>query len=216
MRMKHIYSLIFSLAFASISFAQDYQWHVSTDQQPGATLIEEFTGIHCGYCPQAHKISADLIKAQPDKVNVIAVHAGGFSTPNHDEPDFRTDLGEELNNHFEITGYPSGVVNRAEYNGSVILDRSWWVYACRDYDKSNAAINLYATAKYDNASRELTVEVEGYRHDDATDAKLAVALLQNNIIGPQSGGGLGREYIHHHMLRDYLTDSYGDTVEFDG
>ena len=70
--------------------------NVSTEQQYKNVLVEEFTGIHCGYCPQAHKIAAGLLKAQPEKVHVIAIHAGSFSVPHSDEPDFRIKEGKEI------------------------------------------------------------------------------------------------------------------------
>ena len=60
--------------------------NVSTEPEYKKVLIEEFTGIHCGYCPQAHKIVAEILKAQPENVYAIAVHAGQYAVPNSDEP----------------------------------------------------------------------------------------------------------------------------------
>ena len=32
---------------------------VSTEEQPRGVLLEEFTGINCGYCPQGHATKAE-------------------------------------------------------------------------------------------------------------------------------------------------------------
>ena len=37
-------------------------YHVSTEVQHRHAVLEEFTGIHCVYCPQGHKIAASLLE----------------------------------------------------------------------------------------------------------------------------------------------------------
>ena len=48
--------------------------------------------------------------------------------------------------------------------------------------------------------------MEGYYTTDEQTEKqyLNVVWTQDNIMGPQSGGGVGEEYIHRHMLRGFL------------
>lgn len=188
--------------------------NVSTEQQYKNVLVEEFTGIHCGYCPQAHKIAAGLLKAQPEKVHVIAIHAGSFSVPHSDEPDFRIKEGKEINDYFEISGYPAGMLNRQRYDDRIIISRNSWGTIAHMQTQEYAPVNLWMNASYDDATRTLTVDVEGYytADVDADYNLLNVVVTENNIMGPQSGGGMGSEYMHQHMARAYLTSTWGEQI----
>ena len=77
-----------------------------------------------------------------------------------------------------------------------------------------APVNLWMNSSYDDATRTLTIDVEGYYTSDvdATSNRLNVVLTQSNIMGPQSGAGMGDEYMHKHMAREYLTSTWGEEI----
>lgn len=212
--MKNYYLFLATmLLVCSTSFAQ---YQVSTEVQPKNALLEEFTGINCGNCPDAHKITANLLLAQEHTFYAIAIHSGYYASPFPDQPDFRTEEGEELDATFTSgSGYPCGMINRHTFVGSIpIMSRSNWTLCAKQIHQEDAPVNLYATATYSASDAQLTVHVEGYytADVDAPQNLLTVALTQNNIKGPQSGGGVGSDYVHQHMLRDYLTPLWGDTI----
>jgi len=62
--------------------------------------------------------------------------------------------------------------------------------------------------------RELTVHVESYYTGNSPSStnKLNVALLQNNTLGPQTGGGMSDEYVHQHRLVYLLTGQWGEDI----
>ena len=212
--MKNLY-LLFVTAILTCNFSIA-QYQVSTDVQPKNILLEEFTGINCGNCPSAHKIAANLLLAQENTFYSIAIHSGYYASPFSDQPDFRTPEGEELDATFASgSGYPCGMINRHTFAGtSPIMSRSNWTLCGKEIHQENAPVNLYVTSTYSAADAQLTVHVEGYytADVDAQQNFLTVALTQNNIRGPQSGGGVGSDYLHQHMLRDYLTPLWGDTI----
>lgn len=212
--MKNLY-LLFVTAILTCNFSIA-QYQVSTDVQPKNILLEEFTGINCGNCPSAHKIAANLLLAQENTFYSIAIHSGYYASPFSDQPDFRTPEGEELDATFASgSGYPCGMINRHTFAGtSPIMSRSNWTLCAKEIHQENAPVNLYVTSTYSAADAQLTVHVEGYytADVDAQQNFLTVALTQNNIRGPQSGGGVGSDYLHQHMLRDYLTPLWGDTI----
>lgn len=191
-------------------------YHVSADVQRRKALLEEFTGIHCGYCPQGHAIGNRLVAAQPDSVFVINVHTGPYADPGSDEPDFRTEFGDSMREEFEVSGYPCGTVNRHafEAGGSVITSRSMWAQNCKTVRSEDALVNLWMSSRFDGATRQLSVKVEGYYTgtSDMTENRLNVAWTQTNILGPQLGAGMGDEYVHRHMLRGYLTPDWGEVL----
>lgn len=210
---NHYLILATALLVCNISMAQ---YNVSTEVQPKNILIEEFTGINCGNCPDAHKIISNLLLAQEHTIYAIAMHAGYYATPFSDQPDFRTEEGDVLDATFAAgSGYPCGMVNRHTFAGTTpISSRSNWTLYAKEAHQENAPVNLYVTSTYSAADAQLVVRVEGYytADVDAQQNLLTVALTQNNIKGPQSGGGVGSDYIHQHMLRDYLTPLWGDTI----
>ena len=57
-----------------------YAWNVGTEATHKSVIIEEFTGIHCGNCPDGHKRAAALQRMHPDNLFVVAIHAGSFAT----------------------------------------------------------------------------------------------------------------------------------------
>lgn len=210
--MKNTIATIITSFIATTTLcAQD----VSTAIENKNVLLEEFTAIHCGYCPQGHAIGNRLKSAQPDNVYVIAIHSGNLAEPGLDEPDYRTTYGSMLDAEFEVSGYPSGTVNRHAFNNRLLSNRSEWASYTKELRQETAIVNLLAKSEYDGNTRRLTVHVEGYYTDNSKKEqnKLNVVLTQNNIQGPQAGGGVGNEYIHQHMLRDYITTDWGDVID---
>ena len=75
-------------------------------------VLEEFTGIHCGYCPDGHVIAQSIHAAYPQRTSLINVHTGGYANPSVGEPDFRTVFGSSLSSQSNVSGYPAGTINR--------------------------------------------------------------------------------------------------------
>lgn len=188
-------------------------WNVGTEPTGKSAVIEEFTGIHCPNCPDGHVRASELLRAHHGEVFTIAIHAGPFATPRVNEPNFITPEGTEIHDHFPVNGYPCGVVSRRDQGNGIVQGRGDWGPSARTITREESPVNLYAEAPYDADTRILRVKVEGYYTSGMNDPRLTVMLLQNNILGPQSGGMLGVEYPHRHILRDILTDNvFGDEI----
>lgn len=188
-------------------------WNVGTEPTPASALIEEFTGIQCPNCPDGHAIANMLTALHPEDVYTVAVHAGYFANPGPAQPNFITETGTAIHDYFGVYSYPCGDVNRHDYGSGTILGRANWGAACREALKNVSPVNLWSASSYDPTSKKLTVDVEAYLTDNMDDPRLTVWLLQSEILGPQSGGGLGEEYPHRHMLRAKLTDDdFGDAL----
>lgn len=226
MDVKQVLTLLTTMAclympefvYGNSSSDLDEEYSVSTDVSAKGVLLEEFTGINCGWCPQGHAIAAKLAKASSD-VYVVAVHAGSFSEPSPDEPDFRTEEGEEIVSKFNVeqSGYPSGMVNRHDYRdtGNPVCGRDLWKIYTKLNVSETAPVNLFVSSSYDGATRELAVHVEGYftAESQSGGQSLCVLWTQDNIKGPQNGGLMGDEYVHQHVLRGYITDLWGEALD---
>lgn len=210
--MRKIFTL---LVLFSVAIQLQSQVLVSTDPMPKNAILEEFTGIHCQYCPDGHAIAQSILNNNPGRAFVIAIHQGSFAVPSGSEPDYRTPFGDAIAGQTGLTGYPSGTVNRHVFSGSATaLNRGAWAGACDQIMQEASPVNVGITSEYEEASRQLTINVELYYTDNAPASSnfINVALIQDSVYGPQTGGGAGNNYRHMHMLRYMVTGQWGDEV----
>jgi hypothetical protein len=211
-----------------VNFAAIAQTIVDTIPMNRKAVLEEFTGIHCVYCPDGHKIADQLMQATPGDFFAINIHTGSYATPGAGEPDFRIAFGAPIAAQSGLTGYPAGTINRHLFAGmsqgsGTAQGRANWTATSATLRGLPSYVNLAAQASINLATRELTLLVEGYFTDTLAPAsmKLNVALLQNDIEGPQTGGSNfnpsqvlpNGNYNHKHMLRALLTGQWGITID---
>lgn len=216
--MRRVLQLVISAWLFACTAMAGGEYKVGTDIQKRKILLEEFTGLNCGWCPEGHKVSKQLLKALPGQAFAVAVHAGSFSTPGQGQADYRTDEGEALAAYLntELYGYPSGTVNRYDIgNGQIVTSRTMWISVARYLNQQDAPVNLYVESRYDGKTKKLAVHVEGYFTGDLpADAAQCLNVLwtQDDIVGYQNGGGAGDKYVHEHVLRGYVSKMFGDTL----
>lgn len=220
--MKKIFLLFAGTLLGFNSYAQ---LPVSTMPQNKKAVLEEFTGIYCTFCPAGHLIASNLMAANSGEFFAINVHVGSFAAPGAGDPDFRTSFGTSLANQSNLSGYPAGTVNRREFAGlqqngtGTAMSRSNWSNATGQIRSQAAYVNIAVDAQVDEQTRQLRVITQYYYTDSSSLAtnKLNVALLQNNIEGPQTGADAyypaniqpNGKYLHQHMLRHLLTGQFG-------
>ena len=187
-------------------------------------LLEEFTGVNCGYCPDGHRISDQLHATYGDKFLAINIHAGDNSGGY-----FNTPEGTALNSAFKISSYPSGVISRELVNtGTKVvfgISRSSWGDIASQIMAKPSYVNVAAKSTIDSASRKLTCEVQAYFTDSSPVAAglnfINIAIVQNNIWAKQSGAtnfypemydAATQKYRHNHMLRTLITGVDGEAM----
>lgn len=203
------------MAVLAISFSLKAQQYVSTEPSNRNVLLEEFTGRNCGYCPDGHVIANGIAQAHPDHFWAMNIHAGGFSPTSF--PNLNTDDGLTINNGFGISSYPNGVVNRTTSTG---IGRNQWTGYTNTQLNEAAECNVDGMVVINPASRLATITVEVYYTGNSSQSTnyLTVAMLQDSIWGSQSSGASnpsqwnGSQYCHMHVLRDIITDVWGDEI----
>jgi hypothetical protein len=200
---------------------------VNTSPENRNAVVEEWTGIHCGYCPTGHAAVQSAYTNNPGDVVAINFHSGGYAVPNAGEPDYRTPEGTIHDGAFSISGYPSSTLNRRTIGGS----QTYHPAGTNDADKVPAVlaetseVNMYMTATLDIVTRQLDVDVEYYYTSNAPNSTnyMNVAILQNNVQGPQVTYGSGNYnpggwinyptvYNHQHMFRGFMTGQWGAAI----
>jgi hypothetical protein len=171
-----------------------------------------------------------LKDANPNSVFLSRIHSGGYSYPNGpNEPDFNCLYGSAINTASGLAGYPAGTVNRATFSGiapqgnpgTTALSRFDWAAAAAQIMAQPAYVNLGVQATYDVSTGILTVNTETYyTSSTSNDNYLQVAVIENNVPGPQSGaqnynpgaiisGPWSPTYNHQHMFRHLMDGSNG-------
>ena len=221
--MKKLLLVNLSLLAGLSAYAQ---LPVSTTAEMKNVVLEEFTGIYCGYCPQGHAIANDIYDANPNDVVVINIHAGSYANPQGNDPDFRTPFGDAIANQSDLAGYPAGTVNRQVFAGmemnagGTAMSRSNWESTSNTVLGQASYVNVALEGTLDVVTRVLTVDVETHFTGVApSSVNLNVALLQNHVAGTQSGASGNPDqvledgnYEHNHMLRHLLTGQWGHVI----
>lgn len=208
-------SILFFLLWAPVVGAQTI---VSTAPENAKVILEEFTGIYCVYCPQGHAIAQNIQNQNPGNVFLINIHQGSYANPSGNDPDFRTPWGNAIDAQSNLVGYPAGTVNRHYFPGTAqnggtgtAQSRGTWAATSNEILGNPSYLNMATEATIDVSTGEMTVLVESYYTGSSPEPSnfLNVALLQNNTLGPQTGGNAGNEYNHMHRLVDLITGQWG-------
>ncbi|NND88632.1 MAG: Omp28-related outer membrane protein [Flavobacteriaceae bacterium] len=192
---------------------------VSTTPENKKVIIEEFTGIDCVYCPDGHAIANNIANNNPGNVFIINIHQGSFAVPEPGERDFTTQWGDAIAAQTDLQGYPAATVNRHFFPGQsqgngTAMSRNQWTSASNSILAEASYVNLAVEATMDAPTNTMTIHVEAYYTGSSPQAtnKLNVAILQNNTLGPQTGGNMGNNYNHQHRLIDLVTGQWGEDI----
>lgn len=175
-------------------------------------VLEEFTGVRCVYCPEGHAIAQSILNKFPYRTVVINIHSGTFAEPMPGYPNYTTQFGDSIRMNANGFFYPSASLNRMELSIlRMALERYEWETYAGYVREMTSPVNLGVKSNFDPATRKLTVTVEAFYTADSPSPSgknfLHVALLENKVIGYQSGGVYN--YSHNHMLRWLLTGQWG-------
>lgn len=222
--MKKLYALSAAVCISGSLFAQ---LPVSTAPGNKKSILEEFTGIYCQYCPDGHKIANTIAAANPGNFFPVNIHTGGYANPQAGAPDFRTADGDIIANQpgMGITGYPQGAINRRVWSPATVMaeSRSLWTGHAGTVIGESSYVNVAGEATLDVVTRQLVIDMEAFytANGPAGGNKYTVMLLQDNVNGPQTAGATYNptyvnadgSYRHMHMLRDVINPTaLGDAI----
>jgi hypothetical protein len=199
----------------------------STTMGTRTALLEDFTGVRCGYCPDGHvRAEAAQTALGKDKFIIMCVHGGSYATPTTGWANFTTAFGTSLINQSSVAGYPAGTMNRlpaVDLGGKaqsttvltgLAMSRGDWDPTGRFVNTMFAPVNIGTSASFDAASRELTVKVDVYYVANETKPNnINVALLQSKLMAKQSGDPTPNDlYSQSHVLRHLITGQWGTPI----
>lgn len=184
-------------------------------------LMEEFTGVRCVNCPQAQSEIKNLQTAAiyGEDLIVVSYHAGFFSEPyTESQKDFRTAAGTEVLNFLKTPiGYPSGVVNRKQFEGErslQLIQFATWGGFIGQVLAEEASIAIDLSTSYNSTNRSLEIEVGTIPLERISEPlNITVLITENNIQDAQlTADGVINDYAQTHTFRTTITDIFGEAL----
>jgi hypothetical protein len=190
-------------------------------------LLEDFTGHKCVNCPEwgifAHELAAEL----DHKLIIISIHAGYYATPDASgdyTADLRTDAGTQLYEDFQIFANPTGLINRDEYNGSILVYPDYWEEAINTQLEKDPVATLSVKNKYFPNLNTVVIDLNAVALSDIEGKyKVAVYLTEDHVISPQKNNNpeVGPtpdwlDFEHMGLLRGAINTTYGAYISENG
>jgi hypothetical protein len=179
-------------------------------------LLEDYTGHECPNCPAAATIAHSQEAYYHGKLIVLAVHAGYYALPGTGEfaADFRTTAGEAWNTDFQVSAYPSGMIDRKEFNGHQVLGSAEWVTDIASIINQAPALNMLITNTYDTSSRTVySLIYSQFLRSLPGSYNITVCVVEDNMISAQdSVSTIIHNYVFKDVLRGSVNGTYGEIL----
>lgn len=235
--MKKIFTLLAAslLAFAScdkiesdnyLRFAgQSGTWYdgngVENPQQ--RVFLEKYTGVKCVNCPTADEVITASLEKYDGQLIAVAIHdSSNFSIPYPNNPDLRSEAGNQWSRYFGIRAsgsYPAAMINRPKNgDGYEIIDPGAGVDAhIERYINNTPTVGIEVASSWENGMALIDVDIE-YLTDVDAEQTLTVFIMEDGIVAKQKlpEGDPDPNYVQNHVLRTVITDIWGDEVKADG
>ena len=189
-------------------------------------LLEEFTGHLCPNCPAGKEVSEELKGIYGNRIVVMSIHTGIFARPIPDgfENDYRTAEGGAIATAFGVNQYPVGMVNRKNFDGSVVLSPSAWGSAVAEIIEEEPPLRIQIQNSYNSSNRYLEVSLNTtILIEQEGQYFLSVFLLEDGMISPQKTDnetdypdGIIYDYEHNNVLRAAINSTWGEKLTDEG
>jgi hypothetical protein len=182
-------------------------------------LLEDFTGHDCGNCPTAHQIAYGILNNHPERVSMVAIHAGTLAQPY--PPQYPADYTTPEGTYYLLTQVgademPRGRINRNPGAGTA-LSPGLWVNRTNQALETSAAVQLQLATNYSAQNNHLSVHVNHQWFNGLSgDYRLVIMVTENKIVSPQLWYNHTPEHVdeyeHNHMLRTTVSGATGRVV----
>jgi len=213
--------LFFALNSCDIIKEPYLETESSPDNNIRKVVLEEYTGHQCPNCPAGAALARKLQEFYGDKCIIISYHSGFYARTSISFPvDYRTTEGSELDAFFKVQFYPSGMVNRAKINNTVLFGPVDWSEIMASHIRNKPDVSIEITSEYTESGRSLHARVKvNTLRDLSYKSCLCVYLTEDNLVSSQSisgdpsyPSGFIPDYRHMHVFRTSLNGVWGETV----
>ncbi|MCU0327852.1 MAG: Omp28-related outer membrane protein [Chitinophagales bacterium] len=180
--------------------------------QEKVALLEEFTGVTCINCPNAHTKIKELIGIYGAQLAVISIHnQDAFTNPIKDtDPALYNEYANAIGTFFGSPAKPSGGVDRVKNaNGSLVFGLSDWQSLIEERLQVAPKINLSLEKLSSTEFPLVKAKIEFTESIDAP-VNYTLALVENKIKAAQKFPNKTEyDYYHYEVLRKIYTNKLG-------
>ncbi len=180
-------------------------------------FLEIFTGYKCTNCPAQTKEGLEGLAASKlsEKTVIMKIHQGFFAKPSGSKfkLDFQTQVGNTLGTKFAILGYPTGIVDRKQFNSSYSVSPSDWRSKV-GLVPTKADVDIKISKVYDATGRNLKISIVSSLYSNTINKLNASAyIVEDSISYWQVDDGVDiPNFIHRHVLRDAFSSANGEDL----
>lgn len=178
-------------------------------------FLEEFTGQLCGNCPRVAGYVHDMLQKEEfaDRV-IVACHHSGYGSDM-----FTSEADKEYLVFYGGGSYaPAAMIDRTEQADGVPaflpLSQTYLEELVRNRMSDPAFYDLSLDVNKSDNTVVVDVDMERLATDDGP-RYINVYLMEDEIIGYQSGADNESSYEHNHVIRAY-SSVWGEPVAWDG
>ena len=181
---------------------------------PRKFLLEHFTSANCNQCPMGMKYIVEYLDKQTTPYVWVSHHAV-YGTDEYTIPASNA----IAMNYLGMNTVPSVVFNRSKQDGLMVIG-AWNIEKLVVKDDTVAEASVVIEHQFDVATRRLDVTVSGQvANTDRQEYLLSILIKENGLVGRQEDaycswkGAKWQEYMHPRVVRDFVTATFGDTVQ---
>lgn len=191
-------------------------------------LVEKYTGPKCVNCPTADQKLNEAHERIGDQMVILAITpGGGDGLPYTGQPNVSTEDGDQwaiaYGGSVNMT-LPFVIVDRVNtethtFSGGNTVSGVEGLVNDIIAQEPLVAVEVSANSAADGKIN-IDVAVNYLQACDST-LTLTLALMEDSLVyyqagTPSNGGSLQLEYRHNHMLRDVITDVWGNDIQAEG
>ena len=181
---------------------------------PRKFLLEHFTSANCNQCPMGMKYIVEYLDKQTTPYIWVSHHAV-YGTDEYTIPASNA----IAMNYLGMNTVPSVVFNRSKQDGLMVIG-AWNIENLVVKDDTVAEASVVIEHQFDVSTRRLDVTVSGQvANTDRQEYLLSILIKENGLVGRQEDaycswkGTKWQEYMHPRVVRDFVTATFGDTVQ---
>jgi len=218
-----------SLFYACDTIEEPYYEDNVTVWNGRKSLILDFTGQRCGFCPDGHRVIEQLESTYPDAVVPIAVHCSflGLAVTSDTTQPFHYNFMDSINialggdgmnstGYFNITSQPVGTVN--SFSPEDISAPGAWATKTAGFMSLFPEFSIEIESTYSDSTIQAKINIHT---EIATERQLQIAvyILESHIIEWQEDYSDDdspiENYEHNHVLRASMNGTFGEKLNAD-
>lgn len=180
---------------------------------PRKFLLEHFTSANCNQCPMGMKYIVDYLDKQTTPYIWVSHHAV-YGTDEYTIPE-----GNKIAQTFSIYSVPTVMLNRTNQPDNIAIGTSR-LENLNVIGDTLAEASVVINHTFNTATRKLDITVSGQvANKEVEQYLLSILIKENRLVGLQADSyssykyATWQEYMHSRVVRDFVTATFGDTVE---